>query len=446
MIRRVVFFQPRTLAGDNYRTPQGCEQRWAPWAALVLAPIVQQAGLDVSLIDARVDAEGWEEAVSRLGTDDVLAASVMTGQAITDAVCASELARDRGCKVVWGGPHVSLFPNETLAQAPADAVVPGFGYGPLRYLVSCLRAGDWPSGSEGGVLTRPAAGRVSLPVIGPAPQPAGAALPPSLDLVSDWEPYINPDVAIATRTVNFVTSEGCTRRCTYCSEPQTSGARILARDAADSVAVAKGLCDRSGANGLKLHDPNFFDDMGRALGFARRFAADVGLPWAATMHPADLAGATKDCLAELARHGLSRLLVGLESPDAKIVKLAGKQYDPALIPGLAQKLAQAHIRGMFTFIVGWPDADPAHYDRTIRCAFQIRATWEEHQAKIHFLEPWPGTPVFTLLARRGFAFPQTLREWARVDYYQAQYSSIHDPTRVAEVRDANRRLSPYVNA
>jgi radical SAM superfamily enzyme YgiQ (UPF0313 family) len=342
MIRRVVFFQPRTLAGDNYRTPAGCEQRWAPWAALVLAPIVSQACFDVSLIDARVNAEGWNEEVFRLGPDDLLAVSVMTGQAITDAVRASEIARDRGRKVVWGGSHVSLFPGETLSQAPVDAVVPGFGYAPLEHLVTLLRSGGWPSCSDGGVLARQAAGRLSLPVVGSAPHPA--ALPPSLDLVSDWEPYINPDVAIATRTVNFVTSEGCTRRCTYCSEPQTSGSRILARDAADSVAVAKDLCDRSGANGLKLHDPNFFDDMGRALGFACRFATAVGLPWAATMHPADLAAATDGCLAELARHGLSRLLVGLESPDAKIIKLAGKQYDPSLIPGLTEKLARSPFR------------------------------------------------------------------------------------------------------
>lgn len=446
MIRRVVFFQPRTLAGDNYRTPEGCEQRWAPWAALVLAPIVRRACLDVSLIDARVDAEGWEEKVSRLGPDDLLAASVMTGQAITDSVRASELARNRGCRVIWGGPHVSLFPSETLAQAPVDAVVPGFGYGPFEHLVTLLRAGRWPSGSDGGVLARQAIDRVSLPVVGSASHSACSALRPSLDLVSDWEPYINPDVAIATRTANFVTSEGCSRGCTYCSEPQTSGARILARDTADSVAVAKDLCDRSGANGLKLHDPNFFDDMGRALDFARRFATDVGLPWAATMHPADLAITPEDCLCELALHGLARVLVGLESPDPKVVKLAGKQYDPALIPSLAEKLTRARIRGMFTFIVGWPDADPGHYDRTIQCAFLVRAAWEEHQAKIHFLEPWPGTPIFTLLTRRGFSFPQTLSEWARVDYYQAQYSTIHDPNRVAEIRDANRRLSPYVNA
>jgi len=181
--------------------------------------------------------------------------------------------------------------------------------------------------------------------------------------------------------------------------------------------------------------------MNRALRFARLFAQEVSLPWAATMHPADLAAAPSDCLGQLARDGLVRVLVGLESPDPKIVRLAGKHYDPACIPELALKLAYHGIRGMFTFIVGWPDADAGHYGRTIDCAFGICHVWEEHQAKIHFLEPWPGTPIFELLARRGFRFPETLTQWADIDYYQAKYAMIHDPARVGEVRDANRRLS-----
>jgi anaerobic magnesium-protoporphyrin IX monomethyl ester cyclase len=444
-VKRVVFFQPRTLAGENYQTAIGCEQRWAPWAALLLAPIVQRAGLEPLLIDARVDSS-WRESLSSLGPGDLLAASVMTGHAIRDAVSASEIAHSCGARIVWGGPHVSLFPIETLWQAPVDGVMPGFGYAPLTNLLGCLVRGEWPCQSDGGVLVRPnESGPAKLTV--PMPTRLIAPLqPPYLDLIPDWEPYVNPDIAIASRTANFITSEGCVRRCTYCSEPRTSGSNWLTRDPAQSVVAARDLCERSGALGVKLHDPNFFDDMNRALHFARLFASEVGLPWAATMHPADLAAASEECLGQLARDGLVRVLVGLESPDPRIVRLAGKQYDPAIISGLVAKLARNRIRGMFTFIVGWPDADRDHYLRTIECAFAIRDVWEEHQAKIHFLEPWPGTPIFEFLSRRGFQFPQTLAEWADIDYYQAKYAMIHDPEWVSEIRDANRRLSPYVNA
>jgi hypothetical protein len=51
---------------------------------------------------------------------DLLAVSIMPGHAIRDAVQASEMARERGSRVIWGGPHVTLFPQQTLRQVPVD--------------------------------------------------------------------------------------------------------------------------------------------------------------------------------------------------------------------------------------------------------------------------------------------------------------------------------------
>jgi hypothetical protein len=67
-----------------------------------------------------------------------------------------------------------------------------------------------------------------------------AAVPfmPELGLVASWEPYVNADQAIGQRCVNIVTSEGCLRRCTYCSEPTTSGHAWLAYDTDACAAVA----------------------------------------------------------------------------------------------------------------------------------------------------------------------------------------------------------------
>lgn len=412
----------------------------------MLAPLAHYAGLAASLIDARVDSS-WVERISALSPTDLLAVSVMTGHAIRDAVKASEIAHVKGAKVVWGGPHVTLFPSETLVQAPVDAVIPGFGYVPFACLLREAASNQWPEKSDSGVLVRVNSGYTPHLCSSRLSPPSADLLPPPyLDLVSNWETYLNPDIAIATRTVSIITSEGCTRKCTFCSEPRTSGSNWLARDINQVVVTARELCERSGANGIKIHDPNFFHDMRRALRFSHIFSKEIGIPWAASIHPADLAITPDQILQQLNREGLVRLLVGLESPDPKIIRLAGKQYDPAIIPELAKKLARNRIRGMFTFIVGWPDTTPEHYELTIKCAFDICSIWEEHQAKIHFLEPWPGTPIFNLLVRRGFRFPKNIAEWADIDYYQAQFAMIHDLAWIDAVRDANRKLSPYVNA
>jgi radical SAM superfamily enzyme YgiQ (UPF0313 family) len=451
--QKVWFFQPRTEAGANYKNGDAREQTWLPWFALFLAPAAAAAGLPTGLIDARIDPH-WEREVARLGPGDILAVSVMTGAAIRDAVTASTIARQAGVFVVWGGPHPTLFPHDTLAQSPAHAVVPGYGYAGFARLLSRLTGQPENLGDTAIVLTEdhvfdePSAAMLTRP--GPArrgtPVVDSAAPPPDLNLITDWEPYLNPDVAIAPRTTNFVTSEGCVRRCTFCSEPQTSGGAWFVRSIDTSVASLAELVARSNATGVKLHDPNFFADLDRAGYFGERVRETLGLPWAASLHPADLTAMPDEVLARSADHGLCRVLVGLETPVPELINLAGKHYDPAQIPSMARRLAAVGVRGMFTFIVGWPDADPSHYQDTIDAAFSIRDQWTEHQCKIHFLEPWPGTPLFRLLQRRGFPYPTSLEGWANVDYYEPQHRLIHDESQKDRVRAANSQLSPYVDA
>ena len=55
-VERVVFLQPRTFAGRDYLNSFGEEQTWTPWFALVLRLIVEEAGLQAELVDARTDS------------------------------------------------------------------------------------------------------------------------------------------------------------------------------------------------------------------------------------------------------------------------------------------------------------------------------------------------------------------------------------------------------
>jgi len=447
VITDVWFFQPRTMAKANYATAAGQEQTWTPWWACYLTPAATAAELAVHLIDARVDPD-WRTKVAALGAQDLLAVTAMTGAALRDALDASDLARAVGACVVWGGPHPTLFPAETLAESPAHAVVPGFGHAGFALLLRRLTGtAPPPSPQDPRILTE---GGTPLPLPW-ARQHRGGTIEavdpvPSLHLIADWEPYVNPDVAIAERTVNYVTSEGCLRRCTFCSEPETSGHSWYVRPVQRAVDTIADMAARARAGGIKLHDPNFFHDPRRAGEFAARIAEQVGLPWAASLHPADLQAMPDSQLHGAAGAGLCRVLVGMETPVPELIKLSNKRYDPTGIAHMVRRLSDAGVRGMFTFIVGWPDADPGHYQQTIDCAFAIRDLDPAHQCKIHFLEPWPGTPIEKLLRRRGVTMPHTLTDWAEIDYYQAQITGLHDPRYTAVVREANRALSPYVDA
>ncbi|MFF4034555.1 B12-binding domain-containing radical SAM protein [Streptomyces sviceus] len=437
---RLVYFQPRLNAERNYRNGAGTEQVWTPWWALLLHQYVP-SDVHAELIDARTDAS-WEKALeAALGPDVLLAVSVMTGHAIRDSIHASKVGRAAGARVVWGGPHATLFAEDLEREPYIDHVITGFGARSFGRLVESLRAGaPVPRTTD----SRGAAGPM-LVTLSRGPTHA-ENFAPDLTLVSDWSRYLNADQAIGHRAVNLITSEGCLRRCTYCSEPATSGHSWLAYDVEQCADVASEVIERADADSLKLHDPNFLQDLPRGVRFGQLLQERVGKPWAATLHPSDLLDIADDDLARLSASGLRRVLVGLESPVQELVNLAGKRYDVTRIPEIATKLARHDIAGMFTFIVGWPGATEPHYQQTIDSAFGIKDVSAEHQAKIHFLEPWPGTPIFKLISR---TLPQPIRtteDWANIDYYFAHLPKLHSTEWEVAIRQANEELSPYVEA
>lgn len=440
---KVIYVQPRTDARQNYRSGDGTEQIWTPWWALLLHQHGAAFADEARLIDARIDPTWLDELERELDGDEdaVVAVSVMTGHAIRDAIEASRFAREAGATVCWGGPHPTLFPNEVSDLPYVDTVVRGFGAAAFGRLLAARSAGE-----TGTPIVESRGTECAVPVVVARKSAPAADFRPVLSLVSEWQLYANSDHAIGDRVVNLITSEGCLRRCTFCSEPTTSKNSWLIYNIGHCVEAAKFIVDAAAANGVKLHDPNFLQNISRGLHFGQVFEREVGLPWAATIHPADLLELPEHQLAELARSGLRRVLVGLESSDQQIVDLAGKRFPVDRIPDIGRKLAAHDIAGMFTFIVGWPDADPGHYRRTIDTAFGLRAIDERHQAKIHFLEPWPGTPIQRLM-QRSLDLPElTIEEWADVDYYFAHHLGLHDATWENRVRAANRELSPYVDA
>lgn len=436
----VAYFQPRLNAGRNYRNGEKREQVWCPWWALLLHQHAGPSGVRGVLVDARND-EAWRTRLeANLSPTSVLAVSVLTGHAIHDAIEASGIAKACGARTVWGGPHATLFPNDVSREPFVDHVIAGYGGPVFGKLIGGMREGaKMPPVMDGrGSRGQPVTTRKG-PVV-------AASFAPAIELVEDWSRYVNADQAIGSRAVNIVTSEGCLRNCTYCSEPTTSDRSSLTYDVDDCAHVAERVIRLAGADSIKLHDPNFLHDQARALRFARALSP-TGALWAATLHPADLLDMEDDKLGVLAANGLRRVLVGLESPVKELVKLAGKAYDADRIPEMATKLARHRIAGMFTFIVGWPGAEPTHYERTIDAAFALRNVWSGHQAKIHFLEPWPGTPIFNLISRSGGLLRQrSLTEWADIDYYFAHHLGLHDPAWEQKIREANAELSPYAEA
>lgn len=444
---KITFYQPPTEASGAYSDVDGREQTWIPHGILCVAAILDEDIWETKLVDGRLSSDGGIALVEKeMETSTVLACSVMTGNAIRWALRASQIAKSHDVPTLWGGPHPTLFPEQTLAHPLVDFVIcGGRGEEPFANWAKAFAVGD-------SLMSTPGLGhkRNGLAIVNPVDHsirvPPRDSLPsPKFDLIQKFDPYVLNDPAIAPRTTNHVTSVGCPYSCNFCSEPALSGRRWHSWSAERSSLEVERLVRLCHVSGVKLHDALFFVDMNRAIEFSRSIK-QIGIRWGATMHPTALLRVKDSDLAVLRDSGLSRLMVGLESGNQLVINMVGKHYDTTKIPELACKLRDADIIGMFSFVVGFPSVPSEEYRDTIDAAHTIHGIWNQHQVKIHYASPWPGTELWSIAASiPGFSAPRTLSEWADYDYYVAQFC-FQDKKWEREITEINRRYCPYYHA
>src|SRR5215218_6997539 len=100
-----------------------------PLALVAIGSALDRARYDVTIVDGRVEPDAMARVLDETEGALCLGISVLTGVPIRDALAVTRAVRAKHprCHIVWGGWHPSLFPNETLQEAGADAVVVGQG-------------------------------------------------------------------------------------------------------------------------------------------------------------------------------------------------------------------------------------------------------------------------------------------------------------------------------
>ena len=117
---KIVLFYPHFGPGQQ-------DNHWFPFPYLYLAPFLEKAGYEVSIIDSRVEYD-WQEIFRKeLKNAFALGVTSMSGPDLKPAIEASQIARDmeNNISIMWGGHHVSALPDEAFNENLADYVFLG---------------------------------------------------------------------------------------------------------------------------------------------------------------------------------------------------------------------------------------------------------------------------------------------------------------------------------
>ncbi|MBL7201812.1 MAG: B12-binding domain-containing radical SAM protein [Anaerolineae bacterium] len=386
-----------------------------PLGILSLAAYLREAvpGVVVEIIDPTFAAHPLAAMRSRIveGGYDLVGLSVMTSM-LGEALEASRAARDAPSRplVLWGGPHPTVLPEESIALDLVDAIALGEGEETLRELVE--RGGD-PEGVPGLWYKRD--GETVRNPPRPPIHDLGLLPHPARDLV-DMEAYARAWYSLTAaspelRGTSVIASRGCPFSCTYCQPTldKLFGVRLRRRPVPHVIDELHELRDRYRLDAFMLEDDTFIAHNGWAMEFARSLR-DSGLAfkWGCNVR-ADLVVRNPHLVEEMARSGLVQANMGIESGSQRILdEVYDKRITIEEVREAVDICRRLGLRVGGYFMLGAPTETRAEVRHTIEYAARLPID----EAAFNVTTPLPGTYLWDKTKE------QVGTAWAQFDYYR----------------------------
>src|SRR5688572_125225 len=390
-----------------------------PLALIALGSALKHDGVDVRIIDGRVETDA-EAAVIAATRDAVcLGVTALTGAPLRDALSVTRAvsAAHPALPIIWGGWHPSLFPVETLRDAGVTATVQGQGERPLLEIVR--RVFDGSHGfAKAGELN-------DIPGVTSADPDGAINQTPALP-AEDINHFPAADYGLVPvesyfrlkgqRQLDYVSSQGCRFRCAFCADPTVfnrSWSGLSPERVGDELSW---LARQYGAMDVAFQDETFFTHTARVAGIAEALLArNTSLTWMATMRADQGTRLPADVFALCKRAGLRRVMVGMESGDQNMLDWMKKDATVEQVFTMADKCRDAGIAVLCNLIVGFPGESDASVMATLRAAKRLRAYGPNFQIAMFYYRPYPGTPIADAVTREGYRGPTSLEEWSRFE-------------------------------
>jgi len=192
--------------------------KWVPIGIVTLAGFMREKGYPVAVRDYSGKEIHEKEIVMTIKKENpkYVGVRVLTGPNIPRALKVSRIAKKLGKEVIWGGPHPTILPEQTLENPLIDAVVIGEGeyalIDLLNYLENVKVRGKKVKPLGSGIKNKKTGNITIYP-----PQKKVVDLEklpiPAWDLLKNINEYFP---AKTNNTFTVITSRGCPYKCAFC--------------------------------------------------------------------------------------------------------------------------------------------------------------------------------------------------------------------------------------
>ncbi|MBN1823315.1 MAG: radical SAM protein [Endomicrobiales bacterium] len=310
---------------------------------------------------------------------------------IENALRIAEIAKRifPNVKVVMGGVHPTVMPEEVLSSKNVDMVVRGEGEETMAEIVSGADPGKIAGISyrDGAQKTRHNPDRPLIGDLDKIPPPAYHLLP-----MKKYYPAIGSYKRLPAMSI-FAT-RGCPGRCTFCY--RTFFGKTRKRSARNIMEEVELLRNRYGVREIAFYDDAFTVFRKTVMEFCDLLnEKKLDVSWSCFTR-ADLID--EELLKRMKSAGCHLVLFGVESADEEILESINKKIDLEKVKKAVKEARKAGIETRASFMLGNPGETEETIKKTINFAFRL----DPDQVHFNITTAYPGTELYEWAKTKGY--------------------------------------------
>ena len=340
---------------------------------------------DIAIIDSQVEKLTYCSLASRISSlkPDVVGLTVMT-LTLIDVIKTINIVKelDKNTKIVLGGPHVHLFPNETIKLKNVDYLVLGEGEEAFKELldyiddISQLRKIQGLAFRDNGNIINTGM-RPPVKNLDKLPFPA-----------RHLTPYKKYNSLLSKREISttIFTSRGCPYKCSFCDRPHL-GKQFRARSFT-SVVDELEECTKMGIYDFLFYDDTFTVNRQRVIDICNEIIKrKLDICWDIRARVDTI---NEQILNSLKMAGCQGIHYGVEAGSEKILKVLNKGITIKKVKDVFELTRKYKIPILAYFMIG----NPTETLKDIYTTFRVMKMLNSDYVHLTILTPFPGTKIY----------------------------------------------------
>ncbi|MFH1623699.1 MAG: radical SAM protein [Pseudomonadota bacterium] len=339
----------------------------------------------VEILDTQADGLTYPEieAEIRRVSPDVIGITTLTF-ALLDVINIAKMVKtiDGNIHICLGGPHVYIYPYETIKFPFVDSLILGEGEIAFGELVNALER-KTPLSEVKGVVSKDGSGPVNA---GPREFNTNLDSLPFPDRgIIPYKKY-NSVLAKDSLMTTMMTSRGCPFSCIYCHRPHM-GKKYRTRSGINVVDEME-ECVKMGIREFMIFDDIFTLQRDRVFEVCEeiiRRRLDISWDIRSRVNTVDY-----EMLKQLKKAGCKRISYGVEAGTEKVLKALKKGTTVEQSEKAIKMTRELGITTLADFMLGSPEEDREDIKKTIDFALKLKPDF----AQFTITTPYPATELY----------------------------------------------------